>query len=73
MNYLWKIVRNIMGVVGFVLVLGGVSTSDYYVIELGQPEPSSVGRMIFIGLMLMVPTAIHIIRNAIRENNYEKI
>lgn len=59
MNYLWRIVRNIMAVVGGFLVYVGVSTSDYYVIELGQPEPASAWRIIFIGLMLMVPTLVH--------------
>lgn len=67
MNYLWKIVRTIMAIVGGFLVYGGVSTSDYYVIELGQAEPPSVWTTIFIGLILMIPTLVHGIREELKE------
>lgn len=67
MNYLWKIVRTTMTIVGGFMVMGGVSTSDYYVLELGQAEPSSVWSTIFIGLLLMIPTLIHCIRKEQRQ------
>lgn len=67
MNYLWKIVRTIMAVVGGFLIMGGVGTSDLYVLEMGQPEPSSVGKTIFIGLVLMVPALLHCIRKEMKE------
>ena len=67
MNYLWKIVRTTMAIVGGFMVMGGVGTSDYYVLELGQAEPSSVWSTIFIGLLLMIPTLIHCIRKEQRQ------
>ena len=67
MSYLWKIVRTIMAVVGGFLVYGGVSTSDFYILELNQPEPPSVGKMIVIGLLLMLPAVIHGIRKELKE------
>ena len=59
MNYLWKIVRTLMAVVGICLILGGVGTSDYYLLELGQKEPSSVWTTIIIGFFLIVPAFVH--------------
>lgn len=61
MRYLWKIIRNIMVVIGGFLVYGGISTSDYYTLELGQAEPTYVWVTIFIGIFLMIPALIHII------------
>lgn len=59
MRYLWNIIRNIMGVVGFILIYGAVGTSDYYVLEMGVAEPPSVGRMLLIGVLLLIPTVLH--------------
>ncbi len=67
MNYLWKIIRNTLGVVGFCTVLGAVGKSDYYLIELGQLEPAYVMPMIYIGLLMMIPALIHAVCGAIRE------
>ena len=62
MNYLWKIVRPLMAVVGGLMVFGAVGTSDYYVLELGQTEPSRVWTTLWVGLLLMAPTFLHAIR-----------
>ena len=59
MSYLWKIVRTIMAIFGVFLMYSGASASDYYVLELGQAEPSSVWTTIFIGFLLIVPAFIH--------------
>lgn len=66
MSYLWRVVKNIMGVIGFILIFSGISTSDYYVIELGQPEPSYVWTTIIIGVLLVLPTAVHFIIKCIK-------
>lgn len=62
MNYLWKIVRTVMAIVGCFIVYGAVGTSDFYVIELNQPEPSNVWTNILIGLLMTVPAVIHAVR-----------
>lgn len=67
MNSLWKVVRPLMAIVGGILIFGAVGRSDYYLLELKQPEPSSVWTTIFIGLLLMVPTLIHCIRVELKE------
>ena len=61
MSYLWKIVRPTLAVIGGLMILGAAGTSDYYLLELKQPEPSSVWVMLVIGLLLMVPAVIHAI------------
>lgn len=68
MNSLWKIVRTLMAIVGGLLMFGGIGTSDYYLLELGEPEPSSVVPTIIIGMLLMLPTGLHLIYNTIKEN-----
>ena len=67
MNCLWKFVRTIMAFVGGFMIYGGVGTSDYYVMELGQAEPSSVLPTIFIGFLLMIPTLWHCICKNMKE------
>lgn len=66
MNYLWKIVRNIMAIVGTLLIFGSVGTSDYYVMELGQPEPANFWPTIVVGFILITPTIIHAIREEMK-------
>lgn len=61
MNSLWKIVRTLMAIIGVILIFGAVGTSDYYVLELGQVEPSSVWTTILIGVLMMSPIWIEII------------
>lgn len=68
MNSLWKIVRTLMTVIGGILVFGAVGTSDYYVLELGQPEPSSVWTTIVIGIVMMLPFFTHMVYQIIKEN-----
>lgn len=68
MLYLWRIVRSLMAVVGFFVMWGGVGTSDYYTLELGQTAPESVMPTIIIGVMLMMPTIIHLIKEKIYES-----
>lgn len=70
MRCLWKIVRTLLGVAGAVLIFGAVGTSDYYVMQLGQPEPSNVGTIITIGLAMMMPMIIHAIYKTVKE--YER-
>lgn len=69
MIYLWKIVRTIMAIFGALLVFGAVGTSDYYLLELGQPEPSSVWVNITIGMLMALPFFIHVIQQYIKERN----
>lgn len=58
---LWKIIRNLSAMGGFGLLFCATSTSDYYVLELGQAEPSSVWTSVAIGFALLMPTIIHAI------------
>ena len=66
MTNLLKVISGVMGVIGFVMVFLGVSTSDYYVIEQGQSEPTYVWAIIVIGVILMIPTLVHCIRVELR-------
>ena len=68
MIYLWKFVRNTMAGIGTVLIYLGISTSDYYVMELGQTEPDHIWPCIYIGAMCMIPLLIHLINEYRKEN-----
>ena len=62
MKSLWKVLRVLMASAGCFLMYAGVSTSDYYVIELGQPNPSYIGLTMVIGFILTLPALVHAIR-----------
>ena len=68
MIFLWKIVRTLMAIIGIVLIFGAAGTSDYYVLELGQSEPSSVWITLTIGLLMIVPLVFHIIKERIQDD-----
>ena len=56
---LCKILRNLLGVSGLGLIFLSVSTSDYYVLELGCAEPAYVGRLMITGALMMLPLLVH--------------
>ena len=68
MSFLWKIVRPTLAVIGAFLIFGSAGTSDYYTLELKQPEPNSVWITLAIGLLMMAPMVIHAIPSR-REND----
>ena len=72
MKPLWNVMRTTMAVIGCLLVYGGISTSDYYVIELGQAEPSGIRETIAIGLILILPSMIHVFRECKNSKEVQK-
>jgi hypothetical protein len=62
---IWAGVRGCLVAIGIMCWFAGASTSDYYVMELGQSEPGSVHRLFIVGTVLMIPMAIHIIKEKI--------
>ncbi len=54
-------VHKLTAFMGITLLLIASSTSDLYVVELGQSEPEIVGRLITIGLMFLMPSAIYLL------------
>jgi hypothetical protein len=67
MKNAWKIIRNLLAIAGAVTILGAVSTSDYYVMELGQAEPTMVWQSMIIGVLMFLPAAIEIFYNIYKE------
>ena len=67
MNSLWKIIKGVSAVIGFILAFGAVGTSDYYNLELHQTEPEWVKWQIIFGVALMLPLLISMISKAIEE------
>lgn len=63
MKSLWNAARTIMAVIGSFLIVGGIGTSDYYVIELEQTHPANVWKTIIIGIILMIPAVVHALRS----------
>lgn len=62
---IWAGVRGCLAVIGLLCWIAGASTSDYYVVELGQTEPSNVHRLLVVGAVLMIPMFVHIIKEKI--------
>lgn len=67
MKSLWKIARNLSAIAGAIMIFGAISTSDYYVIELGQAQPAFVSRNLIVGALLVLPLVLNIIYNAYKE------
>lgn len=67
MKNAWKIIRNLLAIAGAVTILGGASTSDYYVMELGQAEPAMVWQSMIIGALMLLPAVIEIFYNIYKE------
>lgn len=61
MNFLLKHFHRITTGLGFLCWFSAVGTSDFYIIELGEPEPGCVGTLVVIGTVLMTPMVIHLI------------
>ena len=68
MKSAWLIIRNLLAIVGAIIICGAVGTSDYYVIELIQPVPMYVYKYMVIGAIMMLPLALNIIYNAYKES-----
>lgn len=64
---LWKIIRNLLAITGAVSIIGAISTSDYYVIELGQVEPAYIKTQIIIGAALLIPFVFHVLYDIYKE------
>lgn len=58
MKRILRYITNTLLVIGVILAFLAVSTSDYYVIELGQKEPQYVWTLAIVGVVLMIPGAV---------------
>ena len=56
---IWKAIRTLMAIGGLGLMFLSVSTSDYYVLELGCTEPAYVGTYMLVGVLMFAPALIH--------------
>lgn len=70
---LWKIIRNLLAIAGAVSIYGAISTSDYYVIELGQVEPAYIQTQIVIGVVLLIPFVLHVVYDFYKEGKRDDI
>ena len=67
MKKVYRRFRNISAFVGFVLLYGAASASDYYTMELRQVDPDSVNNMLSWAFILLIPMALHLLRELWRE------
>lgn len=61
-------IRNTMAAIGLVCCILAAGTSDYHVMELGEPEPASVSRLLIAAGILLLPTIIYLIREYVKEH-----
>ena len=71
MMSLWKIIRNLSAIAGFILLLGTAGTTDYYANELRQAAPSYCDRNLIIGLVLILPMIIHLLAEMYKEGKQD--
>lgn len=70
---MWKIVRNLLAICGAVSIYGAISTSDYYVIELGQVEPAYIKTQIIVGTVLLIPFVLHVLYEMYKEGRRDNV
>lgn len=70
---LWKIIRNLLAVVGAGCIVGAISTSDYYIIELGQMEPAYVKSQLIFGVLMVLPLLVHVIYDLYKEGKRDDV
>lgn len=58
MKRILRHITNALAAIGIILAFLAVSTSDYYVIELGQKEPQYVWTVAIVGVVLMIPAVV---------------
>ena len=63
MKHIWRITRNILGVIGVILLFGAIGEMDYHIIELGTTEPASAWTTLQIGVLMLLPSLIHLFRS----------
>lgn len=56
-----KNLLNAMAIIGAVIMIVAISTSDYYTTELVRTEPMYVWKMIWAGFGMMMPTLANFI------------
>jgi hypothetical protein len=61
-------IRNIMAVLGLVCCILSAGTSDYHVMELGEPEPESVSWLLIAAGILLLPTIIYLISEYVKDH-----
>lgn len=69
MRCLMNIIRNTMLVVGIFLIYGGISTHDFYSLELHEPVPAGTWEGIWVGLILLIPTIIYVLVRVYKERD----
>ena len=70
---IWKILRNLLAIVGAICIIGAVSTSDYYVIELGQVEPAYIKSQLIVGFLMVLPLLIHVFYLLYKEGKQDDV
>lgn len=71
MKSAWRIIRGLLAVAGGILMFGGVGTSDYYLIEMGEAEPAYVWTYIFVGAAMMFPAIFSMFYSMYKESREE--
>lgn len=62
----WSFIRKLTAGLAILCWYMAMSISDYHLLELREPEPQSVNHWIVVGFVLLIPTAIHLIAEAIK-------
>lgn len=62
---MWRLLRNTAAVAGVLMVLGAAGTDEFYTNELRTMSPENLEIDLAIGLLLLIPLLIHLLRKKV--------
>lgn len=65
MSFLWKVVSDLGALAGVICWYCAVSTSDFWVLEMGQTPPDDLNKWLILGAVLVAPKMLEIVIGAI--------
>ena len=68
-----RIICYLLAFLGFIVLLGAIGTSDFYIIELEQTDPEYVWTWVKVGVTMMIPMAVSVCLDLWKEGKQDNV
>lgn len=66
----WRIIRRLAGVLGLIILMLSVGTSDFYA-GYGQQEPEWVWLGVILGIAMMIPEYVYLFKKGLQDDDLQ--